>query len=115
MININVPNFPESYQNISLEGVEYRLRLTYNTRDKHWRMSLLNLDNEEIISGIKIMPNQNLTWRYSYIDGMPPGNFYCLRLKNDYSDVGRDNLGYDKTYQLFYMTQQEDLLYGFAS
>jgi len=114
VININIPNFPESYQNISLDGIEYRLRLTYNTRDKHWRMSLLDLDNNYIIAGIKIMPNQNLTWKYNYIAGMPSGSFYCLRLKNDYSDVGRDNFGYGKTYQLFYMPLVEDLAYGFA-
>lgn len=110
---IKIPDAPESTQILSLGGQEYIIKLTFNTADKHWRVSLLTLDNEEIISGLKIMPNQNLTWRYKYIGGMPTGNLYCMRYKNDFSDVGRDNLGLGKTYQLIYLTEQEDQQIGF--
>ena len=111
---IKIPNSPESTQILSLSGVEYNLRLTFNTADKHWRLDIRDLDSNEIVSGLKIMPNQNLTWRYKYLENMPAGNIYCIRQKNDFSAVGRDNLGVDKTYTLVYLTEAEDTLIGFT-
>jgi hypothetical protein len=110
---IKIPDNPESFQVISLSGQEYVVQLTYNTADAHWRLSLLDLNYKAIVAGLKVMPSQNLTWRYRYIEGMPSGNIYCMRYKNDFSDVGRDNLGLGKTYQLVYLTEQEDQQIGF--
>jgi hypothetical protein len=106
---IKVPDAPESTQVVALGGQEYTLRLTYNTADKHWRLDIQDLDGNTILSGLKVMPNQNLTWRYSHIDGMPEDDICCLRQKNNFDDVGRDNLGDDKTYTLAYMTRDEYL------
>lgn len=111
---IKVPDAPESTQTLSLSGVEYNIRLTFNTVDKHWRLDIRDLDLNEIVSGLKVMPNQNLTWRYRYIESMPAGSIYCMRQKNDFSDVGRDNLGVDKTYVLIYLTETEDSNTGFT-
>lgn len=109
---IKVPDAPESVQIVALGGQEYKLRLTFNTADKHWRLDIQDLDGNTIIAGLKVMPNQNLTWRYSYIEGMPTGDICCLRQKNNFDDVGRYNLGDDKAYALAYMTRDEYLSLG---
>lgn len=109
---IKVPDSPWSSQRITLKGESFLFVLKFNTRNESWYLDIQTTLEEAIVSGIKIMPNQNLTYRQKYKTSLPDGNLWCIRGKNDFSDIGRDNLGIDETYELMWLSTEEEEEFG---
>lgn len=65
-------------------------------------------NNNTIISGLKVMPNQNLTGRYD-IEELLSGNLWCIRNSNDFSAIDRYNLGEDKSYSIYWIPSEEEV------
>lgn len=109
MLEIVVPDSAWSQQQITLGGDTFNIVFKFNNRDKGWRFDLFDLDDNEIISGIKIMPDQSLIERYkSTITSLPTGAIMCVKVKeSDLTELGRNNLGVDKTYRLLWLTDAE--------
>lgn len=109
MLEIIVPDSAWSEQQITLGGETYNIVFKFNNRDKAWRFDLYDLDQNEIMSGIKIMANQSLYERYknTYPD-LPSGAIVCFKGRiSDINPLGRDNLGVGKTYNLLWLTDEE--------
>jgi len=104
-LTLNVPNTAHSLQTVSLGGIDYDITYTYNTRDSRWRMDI-SKQGVVVKSGIKIMENQSLLGRY-LLSNFEHGDIFCVRVEKDSSNVGRDNLGLDKAYELVYYTNEE--------
>lgn len=105
-LKINVPPVAWSEQDVSLDGKLYRFVFSFNGRDRRWRMSIYH-NGATVVQGVKIMENQWLvTLPYD-----PPefrhGDILCARLRQDGEPVGRDNLGFGKSYELIYYTTAE--------
>lgn len=99
---------PYSEQRVTIGGISLTLTFKYNSRNSSWYMDIKDGSNTNtILSGIKIMPNQNLTGRY-ILKNFPSGNFWCIRQKNDFTPINRDNFGSDKVYALYWLTSQEE-------
>ncbi len=98
---IPVPEVSWSEVNVSLGGQEYKITYTFNERDERWRFDL-----EDIILGVKVMENQELTGRY-LLEGLGQGDIYCIRYKRDGLDVGFSNLGIDDPYELVFLSNSE--------
>lgn len=98
------PNFT---QEIVLAGLTYNILFTFNDSDKAWYLSISDSRLTSLVSGIKVMPNQNLTKVYSYLNIFPDGDIWCLRLKNDFSPIGYENLGIDKSYEIVWIPSNE--------
>lgn len=108
MLLINTPDEPYSSQRVTISGTTLTLTLKYNSRNTSWYLDIKTGSNsKEILTGIKIMPNQNLTGRY-VLPLLPEGNFYCLRTQNRFDDIDRDNFGNDKVYQLFWASTEDE-------
>ena len=108
-IEIVVPDSAWSEQQITLGGETYNIVFKFNNRDSSWRFDLFDLDQNEIISGIKIMPNQNLYERYkNTYPELPSGALICFKSKtSDINPLGRSNLGVSETYNLIWLSDDE--------
>ena len=104
-ISISVPDSAWSSQSVTMGGVDYTITLTWNERDSRWRLSL-SKGSTLIVSGLKLVENQSLLFRYILAD-FSHGDIFVLRAKQDGQFVGRDNLGIQKAYELVYYTNEE--------
>lgn len=104
-VSIPTPNTANTKQSITLGGKEYEFTQKFNERDSRWRLSI-SLSGEVIISGIKLVENRRLLSRYILSD-FDHGDLFCMRRKSTSEDVGRNNLGIGKEYELIYLTNEE--------
>lgn len=111
-LKIRVPDSAYHTQSINLGGNTYNITFKYNTSDSAWYIKLSQLDGTPITSDIKVMPNQNLTGRFPVYTPLPNGNLWCRRAKNDFRPIDRNNFGIGKTYELVYLTIEEEIEAG---
>ena len=64
-------------QTITLDGVVYKLRITWNTRSQKWYMDILTTNNQNILLGIGLVPQIYLLDSYP-IPSLPPGDFVLM-------------------------------------
>lgn len=105
---IKVSERPYFNQDVILGGRTYNLLFKFNDSDKSWYISLRDSFKNDLLSGIKILPNQNLTEVFSYKDLLLGGNIWCLKSKATKEPLGLDNLGIDKSYELFWLTTEDE-------
>lgn len=98
MIYIKVPDRNDSMSSLSIDGVEYRLRFTYNEKCDYWSFGLYSSAGEPIIAMTKIVPNFPIFHYYTYTE-IPDGIFGCL---SDTDHVGRQAFN-DKTAEFVYI------------
>ena len=98
MIYIKVPDRNDSMSSLSIDGVEYRLRFTYNEKYDYWSFGLYRSAGEPIIAMTKIVPNFPIFHYYTYTE-IPDGIFGCL---SDTDHVGRQAFN-DKTAEFVYI------------
>lgn len=106
--SIKIPDSAWHIQDVTVSGTLLRFTFKYNTADESWYIDLKTASDRDILSGVKVMPNQSLTERYSYTQDLPDGNLWCVRRKNDFSPVSRDNFGIGKAYELWWITGEEE-------
>ena len=104
-LRIPVPDSSWSTQNISLGGQDYEFEFKYNGREDRRRFSVKQEDTP-IVTGMKIVENQIFFLNYN-LPLFAHGDILCLRVLQDNKQVGRDNLGLDKPYELFYYSYTE--------
>ncbi len=104
-LKLPVPDAARSKQDISLGGKNYTFTFAYNSRDTRWRFDI-SLNDVVIIAGIKVVENQSFLERYGLKD-FDHGDIVCIRVETDGKDVGRDNFGIGKSYELVYFTNVE--------
>ena len=114
---IKVPDSAYSDSEVTLSGKTYIFTFKFNSRNSSWYLDLKDSDGDIILAGIKIMPNQNLTGRYisTTSENFPDGNLWCFRALNDFSPIGRDNFGLGKTYELTFLTHQDEEDFGIGN
>lgn len=104
---INHNKTPYSRQRVSLNGQSLTIDLKYTPRQQCWHMDIYDTGTgDEVLLGIKVEPNQNLTGRYqrAKISG---GDIWCLRRKADGSPITYDNLGSGRSYELVFLKDEE--------
>lgn len=95
-------------QDYQIEGTPYKITAYWNTRSG-WYIDIRSEDDEAILTGLKVMPDGNLTWRYSRLTGLFQGDLWVVDTEYDPDDlvITRDNFGQDKRFRLTYFTQDE--------
>lgn len=101
---ISVPDSPASTQRITIEGLTYFIYLAYNSRQESWELTLHNEDNEPLVEGIKLIPDQNITKRFLWVDRFE-GDIVISIYNATAEPITRDNLGTD--YLIVYVTKEE--------
>lgn len=111
MIQINIPDRPDTIQDLVFEGTDYKVNFTFFTRDSSWRISLFDFNGNTLLSGVKIIPDWFLMTNFHISQpSIPKGDFVCIKFTEDASEeLGRDNLGQGKSFRLFYLTEEEML------
>lgn len=76
---------------VDLDDTIYTLSFTFNVRSNHWYLSVLDIDGNQLRTGLKLVSNWApwLTWVQQ---GRPAGELYCTNPEND-DDPDRDTLG----------------------
>lgn len=91
MLYIKVPDMNDSVSTLSIDGVEYGLRFTYNEKYDYWSFGLYDENMEPIIAQTRIVPNFPIFHFYTESD-IPKGIFGCLSSleavgRNAFNDV----------------------------
>lgn len=105
---IKILDTPYFDQEVTLSSQPYNLLMKYNQSDDSWYLTVRTKTKEVITSGLKLLPDQNITYSRQYLDIMPNGNLYCLRVKANDESLGRDTLGIGKTYELWWIPTSEE-------
>lgn len=103
---IKTPDSAWHSQDVTLSGRTYTITQKWNIRDNSWYIDI-ERPTGEALYGLKVMPMQNLTGRYKYKSFLDGGSLWCMRVKQDFSPITRDNLGVGKIYELWWLTDQE--------
>ena len=65
--------------NVTLSGVAYTLRFRFNTRSNRWIMDIADASNNDILNGMTMLINVDLTYNYrTAISKLPPGQFFVI-------------------------------------
>lgn len=102
LLYIKVPDMNDSLSTLSIDGVEYLLRFTYNEKYDFWSFGLYTVKEEPIIAMTRIVPNFPIMHYYTYTD-IPAGIFGCL---SDIDTVGRQAFN-NKTAEFVYISNVE--------
>jgi len=89
---------------VVLDGTPFNINLTYNARFDFWTMNFLNLEDESLVAGIKLVLDFPLLEQW--VDkGLPPGEIIAVDTTGNETEINRDNLG--ETVELVYLTEDE--------
>lgn len=102
MLYIDVPDMNDSISALSIDGVEYGLRFTYNESYDYWSFGLYDEDENPIVAMTRIVPNFPIMHFYTDT-GIPDGIFGCI---SDTGTVGR-NAFIDGTAEFVYIPNAE--------
>ena len=106
---------------VTLNGKSLYFTIAYNTSDDllnngdgAWYLDIADRNKVEIISGIKVLPIQNLTSRYLQVHKLLGGDLWCMNVKDSSAEITRTNFGTDSQFQLWYLSNEEMVQYGVA-
>lgn len=83
------PSFSET---ISIDDVYYKLLFKWNASDESWLLDFLDINDNPIICGIKLVVEYELI-RMHALPVMPPGRLFLFDLSGNYERCGFDDLG----------------------
>lgn len=98
MATLVLPATPQGQANfnfrVELEGVEYEFRMRFNSRDSVWYLSIRDADGAQLVDGLRVVPNTDVTLRFT-VDGAFPGRIYVLDSRAIPEPPTLTNLGSD--------------------
>lgn len=85
----------------------FRLRFTWNQRESSWYMDILDIDDNNIMLGVKLVANYQLLLQYKAMAELPKGDFIMMDLESSpqTGPVTFDNYG--TRYQLIFFSNEE--------
>lgn len=84
-----------------MSSVTYTLRFRYNTRSTRWEMDIADGSNNDILDGIVLLIESDLTYQYkTALASLPPGIFFVLDNTNQDSQPTQFSFG--NTHSLIY-------------
>lgn len=94
--------YPDQTYTVTLDGVDYDIRLRWNTRDQAWQMQLgLSGDNPSVI--FKVTNGLDLLEPYKYIESVPDGQLYLVDTVKINGRPNYYDTGVDKRFALVYI------------
>lgn len=107
MLSLFVSSESSSITRITLNNTVFYLKLVWSTREESWYFSLLDVDKDYIIQGVKLTFGVSPTTK---IEVNPlGGNLYILKTQDTTEVIGRNNFGQGLAYELIYLTTSEEL------
>lgn len=92
---------------IELAGELFRLYFSWNARETAWYMDIQDQNENNILTGIKMVPNYRLLEQYRAYAALPDGDFVVWDLNQNpiTGGITFDNMG--KRYQLLFFSSEE--------
>ncbi len=108
-IKISANAYQESV--VTLNGKTFKLTLSFNNLStvNRWFLDISDIQGNDLATGMKVLPNRDLTSKYSVLVEALGGMIACVNISGDKSEVTRENLITDGKFQLWYYTEQEIL------
>jgi hypothetical protein len=75
-------------EQIELTGTNYILRFKWNAINQFWSMDVLDIDDNPIVLGVKVVVNWNLLEQYSMLE-KPQGDILCQNIVGGFQKLGR--------------------------
>lgn len=95
------PNIEAQTVEVSLDGVLYKLRFSWNIRQSSWSMDIAESNDNILIQGIKIEPDWLPVFRYK-ITNFPPGEFIVIDTSGTGDPPDRTEFGTGARVKLMY-------------
>jgi hypothetical protein len=94
---------PDFKQAVILDGVNYVLRIQWNTRCSFWTMSIFDGNETIVRAGIKLVPMYPLRAQYND-PRLPPGEFVLVDTSQSANqEIGRHDFGTGRNVELWYV------------
>lgn len=106
-IQVRVSSSPYQEKLITINRQKLFITFSFNTRDQRWYFDLVDRVGNDVISGVKILQQQNLTSKYINVNDILAGDFFCINTKFDGADISRETFGTDKQFQFWYISNEE--------
>lgn len=109
MLTINIPDSPNVAQPVALGGVNYTFYFYYPTlqteQGNYYHLDIY-LGEELLISGIKLVEGIPLLDKYA-LDDFSHGELWVGKVTTTGEEPSRNNIGFNKDYQLVYVSNDE--------
>lgn len=102
---IPVKKFSSFTQEVTLDDVPYRLKLSWNTRGEYWSLIFRTREEEDILA-IKLVLNYELISDYPDY-GLPKGQLYVVDTTESNEPIGRNDFTNDRNLLLVYVPEEE--------
>lgn len=90
---------PDYYYVVNLEGIAYKLRFYYNTKEKVWALDVRYANNDPIMMSVPLIPNYPIFQDYE----MPfSGFFYLGAVGKEQNETTNNPFEIWKYYKLYY-------------
>lgn len=83
---------PKQLMTVRLDDRSYRLRIRYIPRALGWYMNISTIDDEALISGVRLVSIYDLLGRYQN-KSLPPGVLFTFNTVDENADPTRDSMG----------------------
>lgn len=105
MIKIPLIDANDFVVEAELDDVTYYLQFSWNNEANYWSLSIENANNESILSGLRIVTNWPLLFKYQHLN-LPKGDLIAVSLDKRKTDIGRNDF-VDNIVELVYISQAE--------
>lgn len=108
MIAISMLDANDFVETVTLEGEPYKLHFSWNDFAAQWTVDVRNMQNEDIVRGIAVVPNYPLFLQQKRA-GLPRGELMATVVDSDNADnqtIGRDSF-ISGQYTLVYIPEGE--------
>ena len=86
---LSTDDYTDQTSTVTLDGVDYDIRLRWNTRDESWQV-IMGLSGEDAVATFKATNGIDLLRPYKYLEGIPDGQLYII---DDVAVNGRPAFG----------------------
>ena len=86
---LSTDDYTDQTSTVTLDGVDYDIRLRWNTRDESWQV-IMGLSGEDAVATFKATNGIDLLRPYKYLEGIPDGQLYII---DDVAINGRPAFG----------------------
>lgn len=94
---LSTDDYTDQSFTVTLDGVDYDIRLRWNTRDESWQV-IMGLSGENAVATFKATNGIDLLRPYKYLEGIPEGQLYII---DDVAINGRPAFGETGTNKRF--------------
>lgn len=100
-------DFPDQTYSVTLDSVDYDIRVRWNSRDESWQCTL-GLSGQDPSITFKITNGIDLLIPYKYKEEVPDGKLFMADMVKENGRPTFDDTGVDKRFQLIYIDAEID-------